>query len=190
MIEWQRTVIREFSSSPRLLRWLENVNDNVDPRAFIDLFLTDVMDPRTCGQWGLDIWGRIVGVSPYISVSDTKFIGWEEADSLDSDSWNNAVWWNGSVDNGLTRVSNEMFRSLIFAKAAANLSDGSAASINQVLRTLFASSGEAWVVDNRDKTFTVNLSFTPTAAEISILQNADVLPAPAGVSYSYAVVSG
>lgn len=185
MIDWRDTVIKQYQTSPRLIRWLENFNDNMDPSAFIDMFLSDIWTPSTANTFGLEVWGRIVGVSPYIKVSGSRYIGW--VDDLVQSTWNNAIWYSGETSGTLTRMTDAMFRKLIFAKAYANLSDCSVPSLNTILMTMFGDSGEVWVQDNRDRTLTVVFGFQPDDMQIAIVEKSGVLPTPAGVDYSYKV---
>lgn len=182
------TIIRQYFTSPRLRRILEDFRDNLDPVPFIDLLTENWLDPRTATQWGLDIWGRIVGVSRYLSVQPDEFIGYEEAGDITTNTYGYAIWYNGFTSSGTTLyLADELFRQLIYAKAWANNSDSSIRSINGCLQMLFASSGVSYAQDNHDGSITIVLEFTPNEAQIAILTEADVLPVRAGCSYTYEV---
>lgn len=188
MIDISETIIRQYSNSPRLLRLLEDFRDNLDPATFYEMAMDNIFDPRTASGVGLDIWGRIVGVSRYIDVAADKYLGFAEAADLSADTWNNAIWYNGEGSGtGSIAITDEMFRKLIFAKAWTNQSDCSIPSINGCLQMLFSDSGRAYAVDNRDKSITFTFEFQPDAAQIAIIENSGVMPVPAGVSFSYEV---
>lgn len=188
MIDISETIIRQYSNSPRLLRLLEDFRDNLDPGAFYEMAMDNIFDPRTASGVGLDIWGRIVGVSRYIDVAVDKYLGFAEASDLNTDTWGSAIWYNGGgTKAGSIAMADEMFRKLIFAKAWSNMSDGSIPSINGCLQMLFSDSGRVYAVDNRDKSITFTFEFQPDAAQIAIVENSGVMPVPAGVSFSYEV---
>ena len=188
MIDIDTTIIRQYFTSPRMRRILENFRDNMDPGPFYEMLLDRVIDPRTAVSFGLDIWGRIVGVSRYLEVDADEFIGFEEAADITTNTWGYAIWYNGQTASGSALyLSDDMFRKLIFAKAWSNISDCSVYSINSCLQMLFSDVGKIYVRDNLDKTLTFVLNFTPDAAQIAILTKANVLPIPAGVSFGYEV---
>ena len=182
------TIIRQYFTSPRLRRILEDYRDNLDPTPFIDLLTENWLDPRTATGWGLDIWGRIVGVSRYLDVTPDEFIGFEEAGDITTNTYGFAIWYNGFNNSGTALyLADEMFRKLIYAKAWSNNSDCSIRSINGCLQMLLSDYGKAYAQDNHDGTITIMLNFTPDPAQIAILTQADILPVRAGVSFPYEV---
>lgn len=184
------TIIRQYFTSPRMRRMLEDFRDNMDPLAFIELLTDRVLDPRTAVGYGLDVWGRIVGVSRYLDVGEDLFIGFEEAGDITTDTYGNAIWYNGVVVSGTALyLADAMYRKMIFAKAWANMSDASIASINGCLQMLFSDTGIAYARDNRDKTITFVLNFTPDPSQIAIMTKANVIPTPAGVNFTYEIVA-
>ena len=188
MIDIDDTIIRQYFTSPRMRRILENFRDNLDAAPFYDMLLDRIIDPRTAVSWGLDVWGRIVGVSRYLDVGADKFIGFEEAADITTDTFGHAIWYNGFDASGTALyLADEMYRKLIFAKAWSNISDSSIASINGCLQMIFSDVGKVYVRDNLDKTLTFVLNFDPDQAQIAILTKANVIPVPAGVSFGYEV---
>lgn len=63
------TVQKQYSNSTTLLYLLACADQWIDPAQFGESFLTDVWDITTAVGFGLDIWGRILGVSRYLQVS-------------------------------------------------------------------------------------------------------------------------
>ena len=57
------TVISQFANSPVILSLIDSMNSAVSPSANIDAFYSAVWDINTATGYGLDVWGRIVGVS-------------------------------------------------------------------------------------------------------------------------------
>ena len=189
MIDIDDTIIRQYFTSPRMRRILENFRDNLDATPFYDMLLDRIIDPRTAVSWGLDIWGRIVGVSRYLDVGTDKFIGFEEAKDITTDTFGYAIWYNGFDASGTALyLTDDMYRKLIFAKAWANISDTSIASINGCLQMLFSDSGLIFAKDNFDRTITIIMDFTPDPSQIAIITKANVIPIAAGVSIQYQIV--
>lgn len=189
MIDIDDTIIRQYFTSPRMRRILENFRDNMDAAPFYEMILDRVIDPRTAVSWGLDVWGRIVGVSRYLDVGADKFIGFEEASDITTDTFGYAIWYNGFEPSGTALyLTDEMYRKLIFAKAMRNISDCSIYSINKCLKMLFPDSGLIFAQDNFDRTISIIMDFTPDPSQIAIITQADVIPIAAGVSLKYVVV--
>lgn len=189
MQDYAKTVLSQYANSSRLLTILEGWNQAFDPAPLIDLWYERVWNLSTAQGYGLDVWGRIVGVSRVLPISLDKYLGFSEANDLTEEGFNNAPFYSGSSATSNYRLSDDAFRQLINAKAMANITDGSITSINAILMTLFAGQGDAWVKDNGDMTMTYVFDFIPTAVQVSIIQNSGALPRPAGVGVSYQIKS-
>lgn len=96
MIDYRQTVITQYRDSPTLMRLLDDWNDDIDPRAFFSAWLVNVWSIETATGYGLDIWGRIVGVSRIIKIQSGKYLGFSEADDLTEEPWNTAPWYVGN----------------------------------------------------------------------------------------------
>lgn len=148
-----------------------------------------VWNMHTAQGYGLDVWGRIVGVSRVLTLSSQSYTGFFEASDLTEEGFNQTPWYQGVEATSNYRLADDGYRQLIYAKALANIADGSVLQINQVLMTLFAGQGDAYVRDNGDMTMTYVFRFVPTAVQVSIIQNSGVLPRPVGVGVSYVIES-
>ena len=71
MKNWRQTVISQYDNSPRLLALIRGEDAEIDPAPEILNFYSVVFDPRTAVGWGLDCWGRIVGVGRTIALEGT-----------------------------------------------------------------------------------------------------------------------
>lgn len=156
MNNWADTLISRFAGSPIINSLLSSFNAAVDPSNDIQSFLTLIWNVNTAVGNGLDIWGRIVGVSRVIPGSPSITL-------LDPD-----------------------FKILILAKAAANIGNVTAQTLNKLLRLIFAAQGRlAYVQDNLNMTLTYVFGFPPTTAQQAIVENSGVLPRPAGVQVNF-----
>lgn len=182
-----QTILSQYANSPALCGIIDAWNQALDPAALIDQWYALVWNVKTAQGYGLDVWGRIVGVSRVLSIESVDYLGWREANDLTEEGFDQAPWYSGSDATSNYRLSDDGYRQLIYAKAFANISDGSVLSINTILTTLFAGQGDAYVRDNGDMTMTYVFRFVPTDVQVSIIQNSGVLPRPAGVGISYSI---
>ena len=177
----QQVILSQFLSSPVLLAILNNWNTNLDPRVDLALYFTTVWNVSTASGYGLDVLGRIVGVTRSIAVQPSgvvfgfsEGVGWTPF----NDSPFAGVAPNGVLNETLSDAS---FRTLILLKAQANISNCSAASLNTILFTLFGTSGNAYAIDNGGMAATARFVFTPTPEQTAIILQSNVIPRPSGV---------
>lgn len=184
----QQTVLSQYACAPTLNALIEAWNQTLDPTALLETWFSRVWNLETAEGYGLDVWGRIVGVQRVLTITEGSFLGFAEAQDLAQDSFNAAPWYSGTRVTSNYRLSDDAFRQLIQAKALANITDGSVYSLNALLMTLFAGQGDAWVEENGTMSMDYVFNFTPTAVQVSLIQTAGVLTQPAGVQVSYKIV--
>jgi hypothetical protein len=148
----ESTIISQYANSPRLMAIIQNMNADIDPSVNFDDFYANIWNINTAVGYGLDIWGRIIGVTR-----------------------------NLSINGALTTLSDADFRTLLFVKALANITDCSAHSLNQLLSKLFAAQGKCYATDVGHMQMLFMFEFNLTAIDLAILTQAAVLPHPAGV---------
>jgi hypothetical protein len=178
-----QTIISQYSTAPTLNRLISNFNDYIDPSADIDAFVSLIWDVDTAVGYGLDLWGRIVGVGRVLQVSSTpKFFGFNEASNVSADPFNTSPFYSGQQISSNFILADDGFRVLIFAKALANICDGSIPAINQILLTLFPGRGNCYIADGLNMTQTYTFSFHLTPVEAAIVSQSGILPRSTGVS--------
>lgn len=185
----QQTLLSQYANAPRIQALIAGWNQMLDPTTLIDQWYQQVWNLQTAQGFGLDVWGRIVGVSRVLSLTAQSYIGFCEASDLTEEGFAQAPWFQGEETTNNYRLADDGFRQLIYAKALANIAGGSVLDINRILMTLFAGQGDAYVRDNGDMTMSYVFRFVPTAVQVSIIQNSGVLPRPAGVGVSYVIES-
>ena len=181
-----KTVAFQYANSPRILALVQLFSTYLNPGDLIDSFIADVLDMSTAQGYGLDVLGRIVGVTRDIYIADTQFFGFKEGAEQ---PFNQGVFYSGGAYTGTYRLDDEPFRLIVRAKAAANLSDGSILSLNNILRLLFTDRGNAYVVNNRDMTMIYKFDFSLTPVEQTIIYQSGILPEPAGVTVTVETAS-
>lgn len=187
MRDVQKTVLSQYSCAPTLNVLIEAWNQTLDPTRLLETWFTNIWNLDTAQGYGLDVWGRIVGVERVLTLSTDSFFGFAEPQDLTLQPFNAAPWYSGTQTTSNYRLSDEAFRQLINAKALANITDGSITSLNAILMTLFAGQGDVWVADSGTMTLTYTFNFAPSAVQVSLIQSSGVLMRPAGVRVVYAI---
>jgi len=99
-------------------------------------------------------------------------------------TFGNSIWYSGQpIGTANYALSDDVFRQVIFAKAAANIWDGSIPGLNKILRLLFPDR-VAYVTDGQNMTMTYTFTWLLTPVELSLVETANVLPRPCGVAAS------
>lgn len=175
------TVISQYANSPRLVRLIKNVAEYIDPATNFDDFYDYVWNVDTAQGFGLDIWGKIVGVSREIEIDieDDPF-GFETGLS-DYQPFNQGTFYTGETFIATYKLDDDAFRLLILTKALANITDCSVPSINRLLQNLFADRGRCYVNDLGNMLIRYTFEFVPEPHELSIITKSGVFPHPSGV---------
>lgn len=210
------TVISQYANSPILTTLITNLAEYIDPTQNLDAFYDYIMNVATAQGYGLDVWGRIVGVNRVLQVQVTNWFGFEEA-SPGSYTFGQGSFYSGAPLTSNFSLSDEAYRTLIYAKAAANITDGSIPAINRILMTLFPNRGNAYVTDGfqnggwfgfaesqnalgfnqaafysgqtvQTMVMTYTFAFQLSPVELAIVQQSGVLPKSTGVAASVVIL--
>lgn len=205
----EQTIIGQYKNSPTIVGLVHLMDQYIDPSANIDAFYNLVWnvlaDGATLSTYGLDVWGRIVGVTRTIVISASSaepsfLVGYESMDTQrmpDGD---------GILDTMLTQVrfspstptnpggfyfvagtytlSNEDFRTLILVKALSNITNNTVKSINQLLSNLFSKRGRCYVRDLGNMAMEYDFEFYLQPFEYAIVASSGAVPHPVGVQSS------
>lgn len=177
----QSTVISQYATAPTINTLIAAMNQWIDPTANLNAFYSLIWNVDSAVGAGLDIWGRIVGVGRVLQVANAKYFGFEEATNVSADPFNQSPFYTGQQVTNNFILSDSGFRVLIYAKALANICDGSIPGINQVLLSLFPGRGNCYVVDGGAMNMTYQFEFILTPVEAAIVEQSGVLPRPTGV---------
>lgn len=185
MKNWRETILSQFDNSPRLLALLSAFDGQVDPAPAIDAFYAAVFDPRTAFGWGLDVWGRIVGVERIIQLA-----GIPDAFGFDGSGlvpFSQGPFYSDQATTTYT-LEDDAYRLLIFCKAAINITNGTLADLNRIMQWLFGDRGSVAVLHTGTMQIRFLFRFSLLPYEQALLTRDDVPPKPAGVGYDvYAV---
>jgi hypothetical protein len=180
------TMISQYSNSSIIDQLCTNMAQYVDETENMDLFYDTMWNVDTAVGYGLDVWGRIVGVGRVLAlpVVGGDYLGFQEAgDPTERTGFGQGPFFSGeTVTNNFT-LTDAAYRPLVLAKALANICDGSIPSINQLLLNLFAGLGKCYVADGLNLTMTYTFDFVLSPVQRAIALSG-VLPRTSGVSVS------
>lgn len=173
-------VISQYANSDRIDSMIQSFNAALDQTENMQNLFDFVWNVDTAQGYGLDVWGRIVGVSRALALPATAGnFGFNEANSWTG--FGQGGFFSGGGISPNLLLSDADFRLLILAKAATNITDGSIPSINAILLALFPLRGKCYVADGLNMSLTYTFQFPLNPVEVAIVQASGVLPNPAGV---------
>ncbi len=176
------TVISQYANSSIITQLIGNFFQYIDPTSNLASFFDLMWNVDTAQGYGLDVWGRIVGVIRTINLPNAgRYLGFEEQ-SVTIDPFNQSPFYAGVPLTTSYQLSDDAFRILIYAKALANISNGSIPSINQLLLNLFPGRGNCYVTDGLNMSMTYTFTFALTSTEVAIITQSGILPKSTGVS--------
>jgi hypothetical protein len=179
-----RTILSQYANSATIVQLVHNMDGYLDPSADIDAFYQNIWNVDTAVGYGLDVWGRIVGLDNgrllKIPAGEIN-LGFDEAGIASATSFGSGVFSTGSIVTQNFYLADDAFRALIMVKALANITDCSIPSYNKLLNLLFAGRGRCYVNDlgNMQMRFTFEFFLQPF--ELAILTQSGALPRPTGV---------
>lgn len=169
--ELQPYILTQYSGSPTVTQLLSDFRNEIDPQADIETFKRHIMYIDSATGYGLDVWGRIVGISRTVTLDDTPIT-----------------------------LNDSIYRKLIMHKAMANITNCSLATLNKALNTLFGEnlfSARNYIVEAQNGTekynsYPMHVRFTAkrllTDTEKMLFTLGVTLNLSAGVGWSLTVV--
>lgn len=178
MINLQDTLISQYANSPVICGLIKHFNDCIDPRADLKRFYRDIWDIDTAKGYGLDIWGRIVGIGREVLITpQDEYIGFTQGYT----PFNQGVWSSGENNERRYRLDDDTYRKIIMLKAMSNITYATAPHINRLLSIMFAKRGRAYFVKNGTMAARYVFEFYLLPVERSVIRQTDLLPRPSGV---------
>ena len=182
MIEVKKTIISQYANSPTMRRLIADMNEYIDPRADIDAFFDYVWNVETAQGFGLNIWGRIVGIGRYLNIpqAGANFGVQDGSSPDDSLPFGQGPFYGGPTATDSYALSDESYRTLILAKALSNISAATAPAINQLLRNVFPGL-RCYVSDLGNMMMRYTFENVLTPLQFAIVTQSGILLRPAGV---------
>lgn len=182
-----RSVISQYANSPTMLRLVENMDEYVDPQANFTNFYNFVWNVDTAQGFGLDIWGRIVGVSRLVRLPfDNTTFGFDNASvPEDWQPFDEGTFYDPSNPTAYL-LPDAVYRTLVLAKALANITATTAPAMNQLFQNLLG--GRVYVVDFGGMRMGLTVEYPLTLSQYAILAQSNAFLRPAGVQLFLNVV--
>ena len=173
------TVQSQYSASPRILALAGMYWDMLNPGSEIQTMLDDMLNPSTAKGYGLDVWGRIVGIKRATVPVSGEYLAFDPdpLSNPDGDSWNNAPF-NPLTPQGL--ATDAVFRVYVMVKAMMNIGNGSLADINKYFSLMFPGSGIQVIHAGTMIIRVLDYDAVLTDAAIMALRSIDWVPAGVG----------
>lgn len=176
----EKTIMSQYANSPKLLHIITSVWDAIDPEQFTQDYYQLVMNIPTANGSGLDIWGRIVGISRTVTFvnPEGEYLGFEDgfypfnerpfsAPGSGSDTW---------------ELTNDAYRELILMKALSNIVYATAPNINALMRAMFDRPSYCLITGHMKMRYVFEFELSPY--QHHLVYNTDILPRPCGVEIS------
>jgi hypothetical protein len=174
-------IVSQYANSQAIDDLLLSFNSAMDQTENIESIFDLIWNIATAQGYGLDVLGRILNIKRTIPIGgSTSYLGFNEAGSF-TGFGQGILYSGGTVTTNFTLVDQD-YRTLLYAKAASNITDGSIPSVNQILLTLFPGRGACFVADGLNMSITYTFNFTLSAVELAIVQFSGVLPTASGVT--------
>ena len=180
------TIASQYANSPTLGQLIWNNIAYLEAAGAIDDWFDNVWNIVTAQGYGLDVWGRIVGVTRVLQVTNAAWFGFDEA-LPGSEPFGQGIFYSGQQVSDNFLLSDDSFRILILAKATSNICNGSVPAINAILRAMFPGRGNCYVTDGRNMTMTYTFDFQLSPVETAIVEQSGVLPQPIGIVSSVVI---
>lgn len=172
--------MRQYAASPIIQTRITNRRGYFDPSPWVEQFYGVVWNVDTAQGFGLDIWGRIVGVGRELQIPQTEYFGFNTTPATWG-AFGEESLYSGPQATQTATLADPAYRTLILAKALGNIADTTPGSLNGVLQNLFPDRGRAWVQDLGSMSMRYVFEFALEPWERAVLVSSGVIPRPAGV---------
>lgn len=181
-----QTLIAQYAQSPVLTELIDNLSEYFDQSANWNSFYQYVWNIDTAQNWGLDFWGKVLGVSRYLEIPVTAdYLGLEGSGGTASGGpFDEGVFYDGATATQTYALPDATYRILLYAKAFANICRTCIPVLNQLMRLLFPGLGDTYCLDTGNMTMTYYLGWAPTAIQLAIVEQSGAVPHPTGVAVS------
>jgi hypothetical protein len=178
-----KTVLSQYANSPILSSLILSQNAAMDQTENYDNLYDDIWNVDSAQGYGLDVLGRIVGVQRALQLpGEAEYFGFQEAGSWSGfgGGGGGGIFYSGGQITSNFNLPDDTFRSVILAKAATNIWDGSIPAWNQILLDLFP--GQiSYVQNNQNMSVTLVFKFVLSLIQTAIVGSSGALPNPTGI---------
>ena len=178
MKNYTDTIISQYANSPTLTRLIDLYNAYLDMEGEIQSFRHEIWDIDTCNGSGLDMWGKIVGVSRFLKMPVRgEFFGFQGGDGV---PFGVAPFYN-DILQASTPLGDENYRRIIKIKMLANITRCTIPDLNRILK-LVVPNVLGYVLEVAPMAVAYVIVGKLSEIDYAILTQSGVMPRPAGVN--------
>ncbi len=120
------TIISQYANSATITQLIGNFDQYIDQTQNMENLHDNIWNVITAQGYGLDVWGRIVGVQRVVQIQTSRFFGFNEQIPTVENFGPGGLgpFYNGVFASSSFALADKSFRTLILAKAMANISSG------------------------------------------------------------------
>lgn len=168
---------------------------------FFEDWLTDVLNIDTANTFGLEVWGKILGVPRPYQVPENYHVNRRgQFELYNTESGTFHEFWLIGQDNpaiyldaghgvdSQSFVDDETYRLFLKGRMFLYNSNGSVYDINRYLSLIFPDR-PIYVLNGYDMTVSVVFFYTPSLRDLALINSPDFLPLPTGVESNVAITS-
>ena len=151
-------ILWQYNKAEKLKALIQECQDEFDGNVedFWNDFYTNIFNIDTANNFGLTVWGILLGVERPTYTDGT----------------------------GTHYYSDDMYRLFLKSRILMFQMDGSVYQINRYVNYLLPDK-PIYVIDNYDMTMSINYYYSPTPEEWQVLNNPDFFPRPSGVMIQF-----
>jgi hypothetical protein len=183
MIEIKDTLLSQYANSPTIITILNEFNDTIDPRANADDFYHMAVNVLTAQGFGLDIWGRIVGIGRDLSIPDPNVDYFGFGETKKYTPFDQSPFYSGNTSDFTYKMEDSTYRDVILMKAYSNILCATAPNINRFLTNCIFT-GRAYYLITGHMTARYVFEYRLSELEKNLIYHQNILPRPSGVKIS------
>lgn len=183
-VDLLRAILWQYNDATSLQSLLHSKSDwyRDNQKEFWENWLYNVFDLRTANQFGLAVWGIILGLHLYVNLPPVEKSNFGFSGSGGS-NFDNSNFSNSNGTSVLLSVDTQ--RRALQLRYAQLTGSGTVPEINRALKYIFGDLGRAYLIDYGNMTQQYIFMFPLTADLTYLFNNYDILPRPAGVRTTY-----
>ena len=186
MFKIEDTFLSQYANSPKMFSIIQEIYKSLDPQKTEGDFYKFVWSLDTAKGFGLDIWGRIVGISRSVPLQDpsAKVFGFNTGGQSNIFTPFSVAPFRTNA-NGFSSymLPDNLYRKLIFSKALANITLATAPNINKLLKTLIATPSVYLITGIMEAKYQFQERLS--AFDRMVVFQLGLLPEPCGVKVTY-----
>lgn len=174
----QKTIISQYANSLVLCDLIKVMNITIDPNKNIRDFYKIFWNVETAEGFGLDFWGKVVGIERQIYITaEDEFVGFTNGFM----PFGQGAWASDGITERKHILDDNTYRKVILLKAFRNIIYATFPNINKLLSLMFKERGRAYIVKNNTMSARYIFEFTLLPIERAIIRQTNILPTPSGV---------